>query len=271
MKKTAIYTLLVLGILFLASSACTRPPADTGDPDPDKKDEVAIPDETQNGNGESASLGGDTSIGDAVTSEDGTTLTETPVETPAEDGAALNPDDIFGHYASWPPASVTAEEIAYMKGLVVIFETSKGNIKVRLFAEQAPLHSANCVKLVQDGFYDGSPFHRVIEDFMTQGGGRPDGSDAGYVIPEEISLPHVAGSMCAARTDNPQKNSSGSQFYFVHSDTSANYLDGNYTVYGQIIEGIDINLAITKNWSKGGGPIPDIEPDEIIKAWVEVE
>jgi cyclophilin family peptidyl-prolyl cis-trans isomerase len=180
------------------------------------------------------------------------------------------PENIFGSYEEWPPAQITKEEVDLIRDLRVVFETTKGTIKIRLFPDRAPLHAANCVKLVQDGYYDGLTFHRVIPGFMSQGGD-PDGTGTGgpeYEIPAEIGVGHEAGSMAGARLGdnvNPERKSSGSQFYLCHNDTGCKHLDGHYSVYGQIVEGHDVNtsLAVTYNES---GPIPGMEPDKIIKA-----
>jgi len=108
---------------------------------------------------------------------------------------------------------------------IVIF-TEYGNIELQLY-EKTPQHRDNFIKLVKEGFYDGTLFHRVIKDFMIQGGD-PDSKNAksgtrlglgdpGYTIPAEIvpEYIHKRGALAAARTDNPMKASSGSQFYIV--------------------------------------------------------
>jgi len=180
------------------------------------------------------------------------------------------PKDIFGHYKTWPPAKITPEEIAQIKNLVVVLETTKGIIKIKLFPDEAPIHSANFVKLVQEGYYNGLTFHRVIADFMTQGGD-PKGTGEGgpdYTLPAEIKLKHETGSVAAARTGdnvNPQRRSSGSQFYMVRSQERCAHLDGAYTVFGKILQGQDVNLAM-----KLCNPPPSCpDLDKITKAWVE--
>ena len=185
------------------------------------------------------------------------------------------PEDIFGHYTTWPPAKITTEELELLKHAVVVFETTKGIIKIRVFPDEAPIHSANFVKLTQEGFFDGLTFHRVVRDFMSQGGD-PLGTGEGgpepeYTLPAEIKLPHKAGSVAAARVGdewNPERRSSGSQFYMVHTDMSCKRLDGQYTVFGQIIEGLDVNLSLSVN-STGPASIPGAPTDKIIRAWVE--
>ncbi len=181
---------------------------------------------------------------------------------------------IFAEYREWPPESIAPAEKELLSQVICVLETTRGIIRIRVFPYNAPFHSANFVKLIQDGFYDGIIFHRVIEDFMSQGGD-PDGTGSGgpgYTLPAEIGMPHVGGSIAAARTGdavNPERRSSGSQFYMVHTDTSANYLDGNYSVFGQIIEGQDVNLSLSLNYSREG-QLKHTETDYIIQAWVEV-
>ena len=167
---------------------------------------------------------------------------------------------------------------------VIEFQTTMGNIKVKLYKD-TPQHRDNFVKLVSEGFYNGVLFHRVIKDFMIQGGD-PESINAsadkslgsggpGYTIPAEI-LPnhlHKKGALAAARRESPTKESSGSQFYIVQGQvwddagldavqerTGVKYsqqerdmyktvggtphLDSNYTVFGEVVEGLDVVDAI---------------------------
>ena len=137
---------------------------------------------------------------------------------------------------------------------IVIIKTSMGDIEIELFEQDAPLHVANFKKLVNSKFYEGLTFHRVMKDFMIQGGD-PNSKDGdrsndgqggpGYTIPAEIKLKHEKGSLCAARLGdqvNPKKESSGSQFYIVTGNAS--HLDGQYSVYGQVTKGMDVALKI---------------------------
>lgn len=127
-----------------------------------------------------------------------------------------------------------------MTGVTVKMKTSMGDVTLKLY-DETPLHRDNFIKLVQDGFYEGLLFHRVIKDFMIQGGD-PESKDAaagvqlggggpGYTIPNEIQtgLYHKKGALCAARQGdnvNPEKRSSGSQFYIVTGKvTSENQLN----------------------------------------------
>ena len=136
------------------------------------------------------------------------------------------------------------------EGNIVIMETSMGNMTIELYPNDAPKHVANFKKLVDSKFYEGTTFHRVIPNFMIQGGD-PNSKDAdrsndgvggpGYTIPAEIKLKHEKGSLAGARLGdqvNPNRESSGSQFYIVTGEAS--HLDGQYTVYGKVIKGLDV-------------------------------
>ncbi len=112
--------------------------------------------------------------------------------------------------------------------------------------DETPLHKANFLKLIKDGFYNGLIFHRIIPNFMIQGGD-PSGNGTGgpgYTIPAEIKpeITHKKGSIAAARLGdqvNPNKESSGSQFYIAVSTDGTKHLNGAYTVFGEVIKGIE--------------------------------
>lgn len=136
------------------------------------------------------------------------------------------------------------------KDRLVTIVTQFGEIKLILF-DSTPKHKENFLKLAKEGFYNNTTFHRIINNFMIQGGDpnskdedpSNDGTgDIGYRIPAEIlpSLRHVRGSVAAARNNNPQKESSGSQFYIVENHNGTPHLDNNYTVFGQVISGLDV-------------------------------
>jgi peptidyl-prolyl cis-trans isomerase B (cyclophilin B) len=174
----------------------------------------------------------------------------------------------------------TDKKAAMEKVYYVQITTDLGTMKVKLYNE-TPLHRDNFVKLVSEGFYDSLLFHRVIKGFMIQGGdpqsknataGQMLGAgDVGYRIPAEFndSLYHKKGVLAAARDNNPEKASSGCQFYIVQgkpmienelqmmerrsgkpmSEAKRNdyktiggsaWLDGEYTVYGEVVEGLDV-------------------------------
>ncbi len=163
---------------------------------------------------------------------------------------------------------------AQEKEPVVVIETNYGTIKAKLYND-TPLHRDNFLKLIDEGWYDNSPFHRVINKFMIQGGQNADGRmDPGYTVPAEFRSNHfhAKGALCAARQGdqvNPKKASSGSQFYIVQGQVyddktldlyedrlgkvigpkqrqayktigGTPHLDGDYTVFGEVIEGLDV-------------------------------
>ncbi|MDF1532683.1 MAG: peptidylprolyl isomerase [ANME-2 cluster archaeon] len=119
-----------------------------------------------------------------------------------------------------------------------IIETDKGNIVLELFEKDAPNTVANFVKLINEGFYDGLKFHRVISNFMIQGG-CPIGNGTGgpgYKIKCEINpRKHLKGTLSMAHAG---KDTGGSQFFITHSPQPR--LDGVHTVFGQVIEGMDV-------------------------------
>lgn len=132
---------------------------------------------------------------------------------------------------------------------VIITVENYGKIAVRLFPEVAPATVKNFKKLVSDKFYDGLIFHRVIEDFMIQGGGMDKDyyqKDADKIKGEftsngfENNLMHVRGVISMARTSEP--NSASSQFFIMHKDSS--HLDGEYAAFGYTVAGLDVVDAI---------------------------
>lgn len=146
--------------------------------------------------------------------------------------------------------SAVSEQTANSKKGFVTIETTLGNITIQLNDSAAPKHSANFRKLAKDGYYDSTTFHRVIPNFMIQGGdpnskngersthgmGGPE-----YRIDAEIGLTHNRGVIAAARQGdqiNPQKMSNGSQFYITVVPTT--FLDGQYSVFGKVVEGMDV-------------------------------
>lgn len=166
-------------------------------------------------------------------------------------------------------------------GTYAVIETEFGNMKVRLY-DSTPIHKENFIKLANESFYDDLLFHRVINGFMVQGGDpQSKGADPnaslgmggpGYTLDAEIGAPHFKGTLAAARTGdqmNPERKSSGSQFYVVHGKPvtdemldqieqrnnikyneaqrkkykevgGAPFLDGQYTVFGEVVEGFDV-------------------------------
>lgn len=188
------------------------------------------------------------------------------------------------------------------KPSMVQITTDYGTIKIKLY-DETPKHRDNFIKLAKEGFYNGTLFHRVIQGFMIQGGdpnsknapaGQPLGmGDVGYTVPAEFNpaLIHKKGALCAARTENPTKASSGCQFYIVQGKTYTDaeldqmemrtgikytpaqreiykksggtpFLDMNYTVYGEVTEGLDVVdkiAAVQTNRQAGDRPVQDVK------------
>jgi len=150
----------------------------------------------------------------------------------------------------------------------VLLRTTKGDILIELFEDQAPNTVANFIHLVEKGFYNGLTFHRVIPGFVAQGGD-PEGTGKGgpgYTIPDEHNRPdarrHYWGSVAMARTSEP--NSAGSQFYIAYKRLPA--LDGAYTVFGRVIRGMDVVLRLNpQNSDEKQNELP---PDRILSAQV---
>lgn len=145
-----------------------------------------------------------------------------------------------------------------MADLKAIFETEKGTINVTLFADKTPLTVANFANLAKRGFYDGLSFHRVIDDFMIQGG-CPIGTGTGgpgYRFADETcdELRHDGPGVLSMANAGPGTN--GSQFFITHIETS--WLDGKHTVFGKIVEGADQDIV---NAIAGG--------DKLVKVTIE--
>ena len=138
----------------------------------------------------------------------------------------------------------------------LVMETTKGRIVIELRPDLAPNHVERIKTLAREGFYDGVPFHRVIEGFMAQSGDPTGTGSGGSKMPDlkaEFSAePHVRGICSMARTSNP--NSANSQFFICFDD--ARFLDRQYTVWGKVTEGMENVDKI-----KRGEPVRD--PDRI--------
>ena len=159
------------------------------------------------------------------------------------------------------------------KDYVVTISTAHGDMVLILY-DETPKHKENFLKLVNEGFYDGTTFHRVMNGFMIQGGdpnSKKDGDKSkigsggpGYTVDAEFvdKYTHVKGALAAARQGdrvNPKKASSGSQFYIVHNAKSCRHLNGSYTVYGQVIDGMEvIDLIAAQDVNRGNMPLEDI-------------
>ena len=131
------------------------------------------------------------------------------------------------------------------KDEIAVIETSMGTIKFKFLEDKAPKTCENFIKLTEKGFYNGTIFHRVIPNFMIQGGD-PDGTGMGgpgYNIKAEFNdTKHVPGIVSMARSMDP--DSAGSQFFICVA--AVPHLDGQYTAFGEVIEGYDVVDKISK-------------------------
>jgi peptidyl-prolyl cis-trans isomerase B (cyclophilin B) len=172
-------------------------------------------------------------------------------QAPAKAGKAAKVGKAEGKIRAQKPGTSGRDE-------VVTISTSQGNMVVVLF-DDTPLHKANFLQKAKSGFYDGTTFHRVIEDFMIQGGDAntkdADPANDGMGQPNEPTIAaelapghkHTYGALAAARTGGPAGTpSSISQFYLVQNHGGTPFLDGQYTVYGQTIQGLDVIDKIAK-------------------------
>lgn len=156
---------------------------------------------------------------------------------------------VFASLQAQETNSMTFEEpkkaMAFEQGktYVAVIHTSKGDITCQLNPDKAPLSCTNFIQLAKGNFYNGLTFHRVVPQFVIQGGD-PKGNGSGgpgYTVPAEIGLLHEKGALAWARTGdqiNPQRRSSGSQFYIALEKVP--FLDGQYTVFGQTTAGMDV-------------------------------
>jgi peptidyl-prolyl cis-trans isomerase B (cyclophilin B) len=153
-----------------------------------------------------------------------------------------------------------------MSETTAIIETKFGNIELNFFPDVAPEHVNNFIELAKKGFYDGTTFHRVIPGFMIQGGD-PNSKDAdkskhgmggpGHTIKAEFNeKPHKRGALSMARSAHP--DSAGSQFFICVAD--ANFLDRQYSVFGEVVSGLEAVDAIVSQPRDGNdNPLERIE------------
>jgi len=149
-------------------------------------------------------------------------------------------------YGEVKQKNFTKEEIKKMAETKAVIETKFGNMEIRFFPEVAPNHVNNFIELAKKGFFDNTIFHRVIPGFMIQGGDpnskSPDKSrhgmgGPGYTVKAEFNdKPHKRGTLSMARSAHP--DSAGSQFFICVADSS--FLDKQYTVFGEVVSGIEI-------------------------------
>lgn len=192
--------------------------------------------------------------------EEETAPTATPRGT-ATPGAAATTGPAAGLYATPPAMAIDAQ-----KSYVAVLETDKGVIRIKLLPDIAPQTVNSFVFLAREGYFDGVTFHRVIAGFMAQGGD-PTGTSSGgpgYRLPDEFSdRPIDKGIVAMANTGAP--NSGGSQFFITY--TRQQGLDGAYTVFGEVTEGMDVAESLTP---RNPAQNPNAPPgDRMIKVTIE--
>ncbi|CAN5630324.1 N/A [soil metagenome] len=159
---------------------------------------------------------------------------------------------------------------------VAVLDTTMGRIVLKFFPDQAPGHVKNFTDLAKKGFYDGTKFHRVIKGFMIQGGDPLTKDDAkmsawgtggpGYTIKAEFNdISHTPGILSMARTSDP--DTAGSQFFIVHKTSKT--LDRQYTVFGQVIDGMKVvNKIATTPTAEGDRPVTPVVIKTVkIESW----
>ncbi len=199
-----------------------------------------------------------TERGDVIETIRITEMDEPPLSKLPADEEIPVPEEPQARANLYPqPPAMTIDPTAHYTATLI---TPKGEIVLALRPDAAPQTVNNFVFLARAGFYDGLTFHRVEPDFVIQGGD-PLGSGQGgpgYVIPPEIGLPHTPGALAMARLSdrgNPRRMSSGSQFYITLTQTE--FLDGAYTVFGYVADGMDVVQAI-----EVGDPIEQVIVEE---------
>jgi cyclophilin family peptidyl-prolyl cis-trans isomerase len=192
----------------------------------------------------------------AVAACGGGEATPTPEPTPTP---TPTPTPAYKTYSEPPPMTIDTS-----KQYTATIETEKGNLVLELFAADVPVTVNSFVFLSTDGFYDGSSFHRVIPGFMAQGGD-PTGTgrgNPGYFIPNEITgHTHVPGAISMA---NAGPDTNGCQFFICYE--SQPHLDGSYSVFGQLIEGMDVLESLTP---RDPSTSPTFPGDAIVRITIE--
>jgi cyclophilin family peptidyl-prolyl cis-trans isomerase len=184
---------------------------------------------------------------------------DSPTSKPAQKGGVKQWDK--------PPAMVIDTSKIYL----ATFKTAKGDIKVQLFADKAPVAVNNLVFLAQQGYYDNTTFHRVLKDFMAQGGDPTGtgGGGPGYQFKNETDPDLVFDDAGYLAMANAGADTNGSQFFITFGPTP--WLDGGYTIFGKVVEGLDVAKSLTlrdpqKNPNFKGDLLKTVEITEIPKS-----
>jgi len=153
--------------------------------------------------------------------------------------ASVNPDARANVYSSPPPMTIDAD-----KSYQAVIETGGGTVVIDLFTDTAPVTVNNFVNLARDGYYDGTIFHRVLADFMAQGGD-PTGTGTGgpgYTFEDEVDNDRVFDRPGILAMANSGPATNGSQFFITTVPTE--WLNGNHTIFGEVVEGYDLIAGI---------------------------
>ncbi len=175
--------------------------------------------------------------------------TQTVAPTPTQSYDEIAARD--GKYSALPPMTLDAQKYYF-----ATFKTVKGDIKVQLYADKTPITVNNFVFLARDGFYDNTTFHRVLENFMAQGGdptGRGNGGP-GYKFADELGEGLVFDRPGLLAMANGGPNTNGSQFFFTFAPTP--HLNGRHTIFGEVVEGIEVLDTLKRRDPQEGSNFP---------------
>ena len=136
----------------------------------------------------------------------------------------------------------------FLKPRTLVMETNHGTMEIELFMDETPETAGNFEKLMEDGFYDGLTFHRVIPDFMIQGGDpKGDGTGGpGYSIPDEESALAISHDFGVLSMANSGPDTGGSQFFIIVNPDGSDHLDGKHAVFGKVTSGMDVAVKISE-------------------------
>lgn len=161
-------------------------------------------------------------------------------------------------------SNVEDSEMNELDNLIYLDVSSGGRVVIKTFPDKAPHHVARFKELIREGFYDGVVFHRVIEGFMAQTGdptGTGSGGSGQNIDAEFNDVHHGRGIVSTARAMDP--NSADSQFFIMLADAA--HLDGQYTAWGEVIEGMEFIDKLAKGPREDNGVVPEAERDSIVK------
>jgi len=196
-------------------------------------------------------------------------------DTTAKAASEVKPADTKPAEAAARPVEAKPEEpvdptapyknVTFAKGEKprIVMETSMGNMVIELWPDVAPKHCQSFVYLINKGFYDSLTFHRIVPGFVIQGGD-PQGTGMGgpgYMVPGEFSttLKHEEGMLSMARSQDP--NSAGSQFFICLANTP--HLDGKYTIFGKVVEGLEVIHKIEKTPAQRERPVTPVHMTKV--------